>query len=265
MKYKDNAPSGNDYKDQLRSYKQYIDSLQFNSALPDRRIEHQFECLRDWSLFHNEIFVKDWFLDKRNNCQMQVEEIPLNQTRDWHIDLESGEIQHKSSQFFRIHGLRITQTADREVSKGWDQPILTQVGYDGGLLGILCQRFDGIPHYLIEAKEEPGNYEKIQLSPTLQATFSNLKMAHEGRKPYFSHFFEYPENNQAKIIYKQWLSEDGGRLYLKRNMGMLIEIPDDLELEIPDSFIWMSMYQIKSLLNENAWINPHIRGIIAHL
>ena len=197
---------------------------------------------------------------------MQVEEIPLNEVRNWQIDPETGNIHHDNNAFFRIHGVRITQSIDREVGKGgWDQPIITQVGYEGGVLGILSQRFDGIPHYLIEAKAEPGNYGKLQLSPTLQATFSNLKMAHKGRKPYFSDYFENPEDHNVNIFYQQWLSEDGGRLYLKRNMGMLIEIPENQELDIPDNFIWMSMYQIKSFLLENAWVNPHIRGIIAYL
>jgi len=66
-------------------------------------------------------------------------------------------------------------------------------------------------------------------------------------------------------LYDNWLSEDGGRLHLKRNRGMIIEISEDRIIEVPDSFIWLSMWQIKELLKEDAWINPHIRGIISHL
>jgi len=66
-------------------------------------------------------------------------------------------------------------------------------------------------------------------------------------------------------LYDNWLSEDGGRLHLKRNRGMIIEISEDRIIEVPDSFIWLSMWQIKELLYQDAWINPHIRGIIAHL
>jgi len=266
MKTRTDALSGKNYKKQLHSYLQGVNDLHCSASLPDRRLEHQFECLNDWSQFHSEKDIKDWFMEMRRDCPMQVDEIPLNQVRNWHTDQTTGNINHQSGDFFQIHGVRINESNNREVgSQGWDQPILTQVGYDGGLLGILSQRFDNIPHYLIEAKAEPGNYKIIQLSPTLQATFSNLKQAHAGRKPHFSHFFETPENNQVTILYKQWLSEDGGRFYQKRNMGMLIEIPSDTELKLPNGFIWMSMFQIKSLLMEDAWVNPHIRGIIAHL
>ena len=83
---------------------------------------------------------------------------------------------HNSKEFFIVEGLRIKETRSREVNY-WDQPILTQVGYKGGILGIIRKRFNGIPHYLIEAKLEPGNYKYVQLSPTLQATFSNLRRA----------------------------------------------------------------------------------------
>ena len=263
---KDYISIGENYTRQLHEYINRVTELDHSPDLPQRRLEHQFECLKDWSLFHNEESIKNWFIQKRKQCPMEVEEIPLNQARGWIVYPDSGNIDNEHDEFFSIHGVRVTHSDDREVGEGgWDQPIMTQKGFDGGILGILSKRFAGIPHYLIEAKAEPGNYEKLQLSPTLQATFSNLKMAHEGRKPLFSEFFEDPDTSDVKVLYRQWLSEDGGRFYLKRNLGMIVEVREDYEIAPPDNFTWMSMYQIKSLLQENAWVNPHIRGIIAHL
>jgi oxidase EvaA len=229
-------------------------------------LECTFESLSDWSLFYSLDEVKAWFLHKRLNSNMHIKEIPLNKVRNWKTDTETGNISHASGEFFIIHGIRVT-TADREVLGGWDQPMVTQAGYDGGILGLIRKRFQGIPHYLCEAKMEPGNYGKVQLSPTLQATFSNLKRAHQGRRPFFSDYFEspqdYPDNT---VLFNAWLAEDGGRLYLKRNKGMLIEVPESHEVALPnDQFIWLSLYQIKSLLKEDAWINPHIRGILSHV
>lgn len=235
------------------------------SEISDLRIEHFVECSRDWNIHYDLDYVKKWFSNMRDECQMQISEIPLNSCRGWKKDPHTGNYSHESGEFFRLHGIRIITDVREVDSGGWDQPILTQIGFDGGLLGIIKQRFSGIPHYLLEAKAEPGNYMTIQLSPTLQATFSNLKRAHKGRKPHFSEFFENPNENGANILYNKWLSEDGGRLYLKRNRGMIVEIPENQILEIPDGFIWLSMWQIKELLNQDAWINPHIRGIISHL
>lgn len=255
-----------EYAEQFVAYQRAIQELVPEPVRDAVRVEHQFESLQDWSLFHTLDDVKAWFLDQRERSPMRVEDIPLNQAVGWSIDPDTGDVSHVSGEFFTVHGIRISDSNSREVGAGgWDQPILEQVGYDGGLLGILRKRFDGVPHYLVEAKAEPGNYEIIQMSPTLQATFSNLKRAHEGRKPKFAEYFEAPEDNEGTVLYRQWLSEDGGRLHNKRNMGMLVEVPEAREVPTPDGFMWLSMYQIKACLHENAWVNPHIRGIIAHL
>ena len=247
-------------------FNQYLDIFRrFSDKTDTIRLEHHFECLKDWNKFHSISEIKSWFNNRRNDCKMEISEIPLIECENWIVDPKTMNVTHESGEFFSIHGIRI-KIDTREVGKGgWDQPILTQIGFDGGLLGIIRQRFEGIPHYLIEAKAEPGNYGKLQLSPTLQATFSNLKRAHKGSKPLFSEYFETPEKFDCSIMYNQWLSEDGGRLYLKRNRGMMVEVDEGTITKIPDGFIWLSMWQIKELLNEDSWINPHVRGIIANL
>ena len=254
-----------EYKNEFNNYVSVVKSFA-KSEIYENTLESGFESLNDWSLFNSLDEVKKWFEEKRENASMEIEDIPMNQVKDWYIDKETGNIYHKSKDFFTIHGVRV-KTSTREVSGGWDQPILEQVGYDGGLLGIIRKRFNGVPHYLCEAKMEPGNYGKVQLSPTLQATFANIKKAHNGRKPHFVDYFENTENYEGfKTLFSAWLAEDGGRLHLKRNKGILIDIPEDFEIDMPnDDFIWLSLYQIKELLKEDAWINPHIRGILAHV
>ena len=41
----------------------------------------------------------------------------------------------------------------------------------------------------MQAKIEPGNINKIQLSPTIQATKSNFTQKHGGRKPNYLEYF----------------------------------------------------------------------------
>ena len=259
-----NPPSA--YRAGLADYVAAVRSLEAGREVAELRLETQFESLRDWSQAHTLEEVRAWFEQQRANCGMTLEDIPLDACAGWRLDPDTGWLRHESGEFFYVQGIRVGRTASREAgSEGWDQPIVTQVGFDGGILGLARKRISGVPHYLVEAKAEPGNYELVQMSPTLQATFSNLERAHLGRKPHFAEFFEEPEVNGATVLYRQWLSEDGGRLYRKRNLGMLVELPEEMALELPPSFIWLSMWQIKECLKENAWVNPHIRGIIAHL
>jgi oxidase EvaA len=229
------------------------------------RLEAHVESLRDWSPYHTLDEVKAWFTDRRANPGMAISDIPLADCREWALDPATGFVRHTSRDFFYVQGLRVESGASRERGSGWDQPMLTQVGFDGGMLGLLRQRVQGVPMYLIEAKAEPGNYRLIQMSPTVQATFANLRCSHGGRKPHFAEYFEAPAAPGVQVHFDQWLSEDGGRLTNKRNRGMLVELPEGTVVGLPPNFLWMSLWQIKECLHEDAWVNPHIRGIIAHL
>lgn len=228
------------------------------------RLEAHVESLRDWSPLHSLEDVKNWFEGCRAAPGMVISDIPLAACREWSLDPATGFVRHASGDFFYVQGLRI-ESPGRERGSGWDQPMLTQVAFDGGILGLLRQKIQGVPMYLVEAKAEPGNYRLIQMSPTVQATFANLRRSHGGRRPHFAEYFEAPAQHGATVHFDQWLSEDGGRLTNKRNRGMLIELPEATVRELPPNFMWLSLWQIKECLHEDAWVNPHIRGIIAHL
>ena len=226
------------------------------------RIQIMLESIRDDNQINKLDYIIDWFNKKREESDMIVEEIGINDLDKWNVDSNSGNINHESSGFFDVIGVRASNTFDREVGKkGWTQPMIAK--NPGGILGIIMKRINGIPHYLLQAKAEPGNIGKLQLSPTLQATTSNLLKAHGGVKPLFAEYFD--NENNPKIIYAKWQSEDGGRFHLKSNYNMIIEVNEDEELKIPDSFIWVTLYQIKQLMKIENFVGPHVRGIISYL
>ena len=226
------------------------------------RIETMIESIRDDNQINKLDYIIDWFNKKREESDMIVEEIGINDLDKWNVDPNTGNVKHESGGFFEVIGVKASNTFDREVGKkGWTQPMIAK--NPGGILGIIMKRINGIPHYLLQAKAEPGNIGKLQLSPTLQATTSNLLKAHGGIRPLFAEYFDEPKN--AKIIYAKWQSEDGGRFHLKSNFNMIIEVNENEELAIPDSFIWITLYQIKQLLKIENFVGPHIRGIISYL
>ena len=226
------------------------------------RIDTMIESLRDDNQINKLDYIINWFNKKREESDMIVEEIGIKDLDKWDIDHNSGNVKHESGGFFEVIGVKVSNTFDREVGKkGWTQPMIAK--NPGGILGIIMKKINGIPHYLLQAKAEPGNIGKLQLSPTLQATTSNLLKAHGGSKPLFAEYFN--EENNPKIIYAKWQSEDGGRFHLKSNYNMIVEIKEDDELKIPDSFIWVTLYQIKQLMKIENFIGPHVRGIISYL
>jgi len=239
------------YKKELKKYFRNV-----SSKLSDDVLEFHFECLQDWSILHTIDEIEEWYTKKVNSQSMTVAEIPLKDCDMWEMD--DNKIYHQTSEFFTVKGYKI-KSNKREVD-GWSQPMIEQVGKDGGILGIVRKRFDGIPHYLLEAKFEPGNTNLVQISPTLQATFSNINAAHLGNRPHYLKYFLKPDKH--KIHFSNWLSEDGGRFLDKRNLNMLIEVVDPFEV-VNDNFIWMSMYQIKYLIKKHTWVGPHVRSILS--
>jgi len=201
-----------------------------------------------------------WLEEKRKNCDIETEEIGINNLDKWHVHPETGVISHDSEKFFSIIGVKVSGAENREVSS-WTQPMMKQ--QETGILGLITKKINGVKHYLLYAKYEPGNTHKIQLSPTLQATESNLKLAHGGKKPRFAEYFE--DQEKAKVLTSVVSVEDGGRFYLKTNRNMVAEVSENELNEIPDEYIWVNTIQLKKLLKIDNAVNSLVRSIVGSL
>jgi len=224
----------------------------------------RYELDKNFKPLHTTNEIKSWYKKIIKESKIKIKIIPLNKCKNWKVS-KKGFISHNSGSFYRVEGVRILNSFNREVKNGWDQPMFTEPSYDGGILGLLKKKINNTPHYLINAKFEPGNYNFIQLSPTVQATFSNIKKAHKGREVKFLEFFKSPYKKSCKIIFKQWVSEEGGRLRNKRNLAILVEHKLDNKIEIGTDFKWVTLNQIKELILENAIINPHLRTLVSFI
>lgn len=224
------------------------------------RVDHFLACVDKQPRPERIQEILEWLGAKRRQCRMHVDTIPMQDVAQWSVDPATGAISHQSGEFFQVIGIHVAQGDQREQAE-WCQPIIYQK--EMGILGILCAQIKGVRHYLLQAKAEPGNLHKLQISPTLQATVSNLKRAHGGSKPRFAEYFEDPR--PGSVIYATYQTEDGGRLYLKTNLNMLVEVGEDELTDIPENFRWFTMYEIKQLLKHENTVNLHVRSIISPL
>ena len=243
---------------------EYFNRLEiFRNSLSDLS-SYEIEKLVEHSMCTNVLNTYDevvaWAEKIKKRFNTEIKEIPLGDLQNWNVD--SNKIAHSSGKFFEILGFRIGSNSLREVEAGWDQPIIKEHGFDGGVLCLLRTYIEELPHYLIQARFEPGNYNHIQLSPTLQATFSNLNQEHGGNKPPYSEFFEDYSKNQNEYIFNEWLAEDGGKFYFKRNKGLVKHVDYENTYLLDDSFMWLSLFQIKKLLEKNSLVNPHLSRLI---
>lgn len=184
-----------------------------------------------------------------------IRQIPLTELKGWNY--RDDRIRHESGKFFSIDGIRIN-TNYRDVAE-WDQPIINQP--EMGFLGFIVKKFDGVIHFLMQAKIEPGNLNVVQLSPTLQATRSNYTRVHGGKSPYYLEYFN--GERDVTVLVDQLQSEQGARFLHKRNRNIIVEVDENEELEVKTGFIWASLGQMKELLRYPNVVNMDSRTVIS--
>lgn len=196
-----------------------------------------------------------WIEDMNKSVTSTVRECSILDSDFWFYDDYNGEILNRKRSFFSITGMR--RFEDGELI--CEQPIIIQpeIGY----LGIICRKIDGKINFLMQAKTEPGNINCVQISPTIQATKSNFMRAHGGKLP---HYFDIFENSDLyEVIYDQIQSEQGMRFYKKRNRNMIVQI--DKDIEVFENFRWMTLGQIKKLMEYDNLVNMDTRTVLAGL
>ena len=199
--------------------------------------------------------ILEWVKQLNTSTFVEVRECSIHDSTFWFYDDYNGEILNRKRGFFSVKGMRLFQN-DIFIK---EQPMIIQpeIGY----LGIITKEIDGILHFLMQAKIEPGNINCIQISPTIQATKSNFTRVHGGKLP---QYFEYFENaSRYHIIYDQIQSEQSSRFYKKRNRNIIIEIQDDIQVDM--NYCWMTLGQIKQLMQIDNLVNMDTRTVISGL
>ena len=186
----------------------------------------------------NKVILK-WLNNQRKKNFLDVKKINLSELRKWKFNKK--EIYHESKKFFKVVGIRIWSNFYKK--KNWDQPIIVQ--NEIGILGVIKNTKTN--KYLLQAKVEPGNINKIQISPTVQATRSNYSRIHGGKNiPYLKYFRKKNKNFSLQ-------TEQAFRYFNKKNSNIVTYISKRINLD--DSFRWFSKKEINILLKMKNLIN----------
>jgi oxidase EvaA len=210
------------------------------------KLDNQFQKLDDFLI---------WFNKRKESEKFVVNEIPFSQFDQWRFSDGQASLVHQSGKFFQIEGIRVRTNFG--VQKEWDQPIINQP--EIGILGILTKVFNGTLYFLMQAKMEPGNVNILQLSPTVQATKSNFSRVHKGKLPSYLNYFI--DSSKSEVLIDQLQTEQGGRFLRKRNRNIVIRVEEDVEV-LPD-FCWLTLGEIKKLLEIDNFVNMDARSVIS--
>ena len=202
--------------------------------------------------------ILKWVKLRQKKVKTVSKLINLNQCKDWFLD-KNNNLYHKSTQFFKVKGVETKGAAGREV-KSWTQPILTQK--HGGVLAFISRQSKKYgTQFLIDAKIEPGDDSILKISPSFQATQSNMNRAHGGKRP---KFYDIIMNNKgAELIYYTIHNEEGARFWKKSNWNVIVKLKNPYDKRIKgENYRWVSFKQIKKLALKNRYVNPFVKTIL---
>jgi oxidase EvaA len=198
--------------------------------------------------------ITSWMKSRTTSQPFEVQLIDFADMDTWSFEKESGDLVHSSGRFFRVEGLRCNKNYGE--IREWEQPIINQ--QEIGILGFISKEFDGLRHFLVQAKMEPGNINTVQLSPTVQATNSNYTRVHKGKLPTY---LEYFLDSKKSILVDQLQSEQGTRFLRKRNRNIVIDCKN--EIEVHEDFMWATLAQLNELTALDNHINMEARSILS--
>lgn len=209
---------------------------------------------KEGSYITNKSFF-EWMESRRRSVTVNIDIIPFRKLKSWGFVNNFEKLSHDSGKFFSIEGISVDTNYGYKFN--WSQPIINQpeIGY----LGIITKEINGVLHFLMQAKIEPGNINTVQLSPTLQATKSNYSRVHNGNTPNYLEFFN--GDKKVEILLDQLQSEQGARFLRKRNRNIIVKVCE--EIDVLEDYCWLTLGQIKSFLMHDNLVNMDTRTVIA--
>lgn len=199
--------------------------------------------------------IISWITRLKTTYELDVERIPLSRVQRWIKD--DYEIYHETKNYFSVIAV-LVEIGSREVTS-WTQPLIKAA--QEGIIAFLMQRIKGVYHFLVQAKVEAGNFDILEMAPTVQCITGNYRNVRSDKRPPFLDYVLNAKPEQIK--YSTYQSEEGGRFYREQNKNLIIEVEDSFPMNIPDNYIWMTLNQLKQFIKYNNYLNIQARGLLA--
>ena len=74
------------------------------------RIQTMLQSIRDDNQINKLDYIIDWFNKKREESDMLVEEIGINDLDKWIVDPDTGNLKHECGGFFEVIGIKASKT-----------------------------------------------------------------------------------------------------------------------------------------------------------
>ncbi len=221
----------------------------------ERSTQFLISALNNESSLYTFDEIIHWFTNLKTQYDLIIKKIPLHKVSNWLI--EDYKIRHVDNKFFEVVGVNVT-ISNREVST-WNQPLIKPL--QEGICAFIIKKMDSVLHFLVQAKLEAGNFDILEMAPTVQC----ITGSYDNKESYDQlPFLEYVLTaDRGEIVLDTLQSEEGGRFYQEQNRNMLLLVKDDFPNEVPDNYIWMTLNQINTFIKFNNYLNIQARSLIS--
>jgi len=189
---------------------------------------------------------------KRQQCQVHVEDVPLDSIRGWILD-DNGLHPEQAKAGASIVKTVAVHTTDREVAS-WCQPMLESTEEQKVIL--LCAIQEGVLQLAFSLSCEPGFREGVQFAPSL---VSGPGHAHPGE------WMEAAGCSSAVVRAATRQSDEGGRFLHSVALYQLIEVPPSwVETPVADG-LWVTVAAARRMATMPGVLNNELRSVLSML
>ena len=231
-----------------------VQSLDRLDGLPTIQQEFLKSELSTESLYPNTQLLA-WLTELKTMYDLFIDRIDLRKVNGWVFTDE--RIHHVSERFFDVLPIQVS-IENREV-RSWNQPMVKPKQ-----VGVCCffvKKIDDIYHFLVQAKMECGNFDILEIAPTIQCLTGSYK---SGQVPFVPELEKALEEGTSVLI-DTFQSEEGGRFYGEQNRHIIIDVGSSFSTELPPRFTWMTKAQLKHFIQYNNLINIQARSLLSLL
>ena len=228
-------------------------AIPFFESFNDHETKIVKSLLCDNAATHSYEEILSWFTEIKSVTDLLIEKCNISQLSDWNITNHS--ISHQEKKYFEVLGVSC-QIAGREVAE-WCQPIIRQ--REHGIIGFVLKEINNTYHLLVQAKIEPGNFDVVEMAPTVQCitgSYQNPEYSVE-----YLDVFTNPESYE--VVFDTLQSEEGGRFYHEQNRNIAIVVDDRFPEKVSQNYIWMTFRQAKEFIKFNNYFNIEARSLIS--
>ena len=196
-----------------------------------------------------------WLSNLKSKYDLEIFNKDIVKLEGW--QMTDKEISRIDNEYFKILGVKVS-ISNREV-KSWCQPLVQP--QQNGICALIIKEIDGVLHLLLQAKLECGNFDVMELAPTVQC-LTGKYMDEEKKVDFLEYVLNAPKEN---IIYDVFQSEEGGRFYHEQNRNIIVKVDNTFDNNVPEHFRWMTLNQIFQFMKFNNFLNIQTRSLISAL